>query len=247
MQRKKPYFSIIIPTLNEKKYLPLLLKDLAEQSHKNFEVIHIDGNSIDNTIQTARSFSKKITIRSSKTNVRNVSFQRNLGIKEAQAEWIIFMDADNRLPSFFLEDIKKQLLRNKDVSIFTTLIDTQNLSLVHTFFARITNIIIKIVSKIKPSGPGAMIGIKREIAKKHTFNTEIALSEDHLFIESVTKAGYTFRCFNNPRYIFSLRRIEKNGTVKSIYLGIKYYIRYLLKIDSKKDSQEYPMAGGSEY
>ena len=33
------YFSIIIPTLNEQKALPLLLLDLADQSNQNFEIL----------------------------------------------------------------------------------------------------------------------------------------------------------------------------------------------------------------
>ncbi|MBD3279206.1 MAG: glycosyltransferase, partial [Candidatus Pacebacteria bacterium] len=33
-----PFFSIVIPSLNEEKYLPNLLQDLANQTWKDFEV-----------------------------------------------------------------------------------------------------------------------------------------------------------------------------------------------------------------
>ncbi len=52
----KLFYSIIIPTLNEEKYLPLLLSDLNKQKEKNFEVIIVDGSSIDNTKKEAEKF-----------------------------------------------------------------------------------------------------------------------------------------------------------------------------------------------
>ena len=39
----KPRFSIIIPTLNEEKFLPKLLASLARQTVKNFDVVVVDG------------------------------------------------------------------------------------------------------------------------------------------------------------------------------------------------------------
>ena len=46
---KKPFFSVIIPTLNEEKYLPRLINNLENQINKNFETIIIDGKSTDAT------------------------------------------------------------------------------------------------------------------------------------------------------------------------------------------------------
>jgi len=41
--------SIIIPTLNEELYLPLLFKSIQKQSFKEYEVIVADGHSRDKT------------------------------------------------------------------------------------------------------------------------------------------------------------------------------------------------------
>ena len=57
---QRPFFSIIIPSLNEEKYLPLLLEDLSQQTFKSFEVIIIDGKSEDKTIELAKTFNKKL-------------------------------------------------------------------------------------------------------------------------------------------------------------------------------------------
>ena len=52
----KPFFSVVIPTLNEERYLPKLLGNLAGQIDRDFEVIVIDGHSKDRTIERARGF-----------------------------------------------------------------------------------------------------------------------------------------------------------------------------------------------
>lgn len=79
----KPFFSVIIPTLNEEKYLPHLLGDLSKQSNKEFETIIIDGKSEDLTQKKALSFSKELSMKLIESRKRNVSVQKNLGGKAA--------------------------------------------------------------------------------------------------------------------------------------------------------------------
>ena len=104
----KPYFSIIIPTLNEEKYLPLLLKDLSNQTFQEFEVIVVDGKSEDQTVNKAQTFTKLVKRLTIITSVRNVSTQRNAGAKIAIGKQLLFNDADNRLPKLFLEGLYYQ-------------------------------------------------------------------------------------------------------------------------------------------
>jgi len=83
----KPFFTIVIPTLNEENYLPRLLEDLSNQTFpkEQFEVIHVDGDSDDKTVALAKSFNKKISIKSIVIKKRNVSTQRNKGAQMHQA------------------------------------------------------------------------------------------------------------------------------------------------------------------
>jgi len=59
-------FSICIPTLNEEKYLPLLLNCLLNQDYKNFEVIISDGGSTDKTIEVAKKYQNYLDLKSFK-------------------------------------------------------------------------------------------------------------------------------------------------------------------------------------
>ena len=58
MNKKRPYISIITPTLNDKKNLKKLVSNLKKQSLKNFEYIIADGGSTDGTVE----YLKKIKI-----------------------------------------------------------------------------------------------------------------------------------------------------------------------------------------
>ncbi len=53
--KRKPFISIITPTLNDKKNLKNLIKNLKRQSFKNFEHIIADGGSTDGTIDFLKS------------------------------------------------------------------------------------------------------------------------------------------------------------------------------------------------
>jgi glycosyltransferase involved in cell wall biosynthesis len=52
----QPFFSIVVPTLNEELFLPYLLKDLQNQKEKNFEVIVVDSYSEDKTKFVVRNW-----------------------------------------------------------------------------------------------------------------------------------------------------------------------------------------------
>src|SRR3989344_1216243 len=114
-----PYFSVIIPTLNEAKFLPNLLKDLSKQTNQDFEVIIVDGKSKDDTLKKAESLRTQLPQLVILENAkRNVSHQRNLGAKHAQGKVLLFVDADSGLPPFFLDGIKYKLSK-KPTDMFT--------------------------------------------------------------------------------------------------------------------------------
>lgn len=89
-----PFFSVVIPLYNKENYIVQTLNSLLAQSFGNFEVIVVNDGSTDRSevklfeIQDSR-------IRYFKTKNQGVSAARNLGIKNAQSEYICFLDADD--------------------------------------------------------------------------------------------------------------------------------------------------------
>jgi glycosyltransferase involved in cell wall biosynthesis len=91
--------SIIIPTYNQKKIISEVLASLVNQSiHKNkYEIIIVDDGSTDKTYEFLKSFKKrsknKIFVLKT-TNLQGKGAARNLGIKKAKNEIVVFLDGD---------------------------------------------------------------------------------------------------------------------------------------------------------
>lgn len=76
--------SIIIPTFNEEKYLPILFESLQKQTFNNFEIIVADNNSTDATRSIALAAGARVV------GGGLPAGGRNMGAKFAQGEWLLF-------------------------------------------------------------------------------------------------------------------------------------------------------------
>ncbi len=85
--------SVIIPSMNEVKYIQYPFNGLAKQSYKNFETIVVDGFSKDGTRELASKYAKVID-----RAPNGMGDARNVGAKAANGKLLVFLDADT-LPS----------------------------------------------------------------------------------------------------------------------------------------------------
>lgn len=242
-----PYFSIVIPSLNEEKFLPLLLKDLENQSLKDFEVVHIDGMSTDKTRKRSGEFQNRLALKFDSVKANNPSLQRNTGADHAEGQWIIFMDADNRIKSDFLAALKRQLTENPKVKIFSCLVDTSRYPRKYKKYARLFNLGMSAAEKILPQAPGSLIGIDRKISSQFEFDTEMQSAEDRAYIRDVIKKGYKFKLFREPRYLYSFRRVDKEGTIRMAFKSLYNTIRFMSGYKFRNEKEFYPMEGGGQY
>jgi glycosyltransferase involved in cell wall biosynthesis len=243
MKKSKPFISIIIPTLNEEQYLPQLLEDLTKQTFQNFEVIHVDAQSTDKTTQKAAQFADQLELKSIASDQRNVGHQRNLGSQKARGEWIIFMDADNRLPNHFLQGIKYQLDKKQNVNAFTCWLDVKSYQTTHQPAIQLINFGL---SLFKSEAFGAMLGIRAKLMEKYCFSEKQKFCEDIALVKKLIQDGYNFSCFRDPQYFTSPRRFEKEGLAKITTSAIEARLRMLLN-DNLENFDKYPMMGGSYY
>jgi glycosyltransferase involved in cell wall biosynthesis len=247
----KPFFSIIIPTLNEQEFLPHLLTDLTSQTNQDFEVTIVDAKSKDNTIKRAAEFNPKLpSLKIISSSKRNVSHQRNLGAKHARANWLIFMDADNRLPSYFLQGIKYKL-ELKQPQIFTCWIKPDTNFRKDQTFVTLYNLLIEFQKNTKkPYGLEAMMGFNKKVFfKLNGFNPELLWSEGSELLSRAAKQGFYYEIFKNPQYQYSLRRLRKQGTLKSIRNVAKIELSRIINkpIPKHQVAEIYPMKGGGYF
>jgi len=103
----KPAISVIIPALNEEKYIRNVFAGLKKQTFGNFETIVVDGGSRDRTREIARRYSRVII-----ENKRGIGRARNRGSRAARGEILVFLDADTEpnpgLLRAYLDAFKKE-------------------------------------------------------------------------------------------------------------------------------------------
>lgn len=101
----KPYFSIIIPLYNKEKHIKDTLNSVWSQSFSDFEVIVVNDGSTDHSLKEVNSITDKRLHIFSIEN-QGVSHARNYGISKANADLIVFLDADDTWLNDHLQDLK---------------------------------------------------------------------------------------------------------------------------------------------
>src|SRR5947199_8820660 len=69
------------------------------------EIIVVDGGSTDKTNEIAKKFGTKIV----KGESNNFAEQRNIGLKHAKGEWVLYIDTDERVSASLRENIQCQI------------------------------------------------------------------------------------------------------------------------------------------
>ncbi len=242
---QKPLFSVIIPALNEEKFLPTLLDSLVRQTKKNFEVIVVDGKSKDQTVKVARLYSKKIAhlqvIVSSKANL---PFQRNLGASKAQGDWLVFADADGKfLPYFF--DSAKAFIDTEKPSVFFPWFMPDSLVSGDALFILLSNIVIEMSIVVKRQvAPGQLTVVSR-----NAYDAVGGYSEDHSIFEDfdfglrLYKAGFHMSVLRETLFVYSLRRYRNEGKLKVMQQYAKGAIVGLFTKTALKSMPGYIMGG----
>ena len=92
----KPLISIIITVYNYEQYVAECLMSCVEQDYPNLEIIVVDDCSTDRSYEVAQKFHRHIKLLKSDKN-RGYSHCKNIGIRKAKGEFIVFIDADDVL------------------------------------------------------------------------------------------------------------------------------------------------------
>jgi len=208
--------SIVIPTLNEERYLPLLLESIKKQNFFDYEIIVADAGSTDKTLEIAKNFGCKIVAGGLPAKGRNE------GVKVASGEVVFFCDADVILPDkFFERTLNEFKKRNLELASFCITPLPK-----HWFSKLVLNICynwpVALLEKVLPHAATGILVKKELFNKAGGFDEDIKLSEDHSLVRYVQKKFKArVGIIKSTKILVSDRRFKKDGWLN---IGIKYFL-----------------------
>lgn len=226
--------SIIIPTLNEEKYLPSLLKSIKAQNFSDYEIIVSDGFSQDKTKEIALK-NNCIFVQDKK---RSPARQRNKGAAVAKGDVLLFLDADtvisgNLLPTAY-DEFKR---RHLSVAGFYLFFNSPR------FIYRIIEVVYQSVCFFGqfffPSSVGVGIMADKKVHDSlKGFDDSIFIGEDYDYIKRLAKSG-KYRMIRSAFLYFSVRRLEKEGVLRVLWKWFKGGVYFLVRGPIRKRIVKY--------
>lgn len=120
-QPNLPLISIIIPYYNCEKYIAETLASVEAQTYPNIEVILVnDGSSKPSTAYIEALIQDKAYIQYFYQENKGVSSARNTGAKHAKGEFLLFLDADNKIHPDYLQKTAEVLSSNPNCKLVYT-------------------------------------------------------------------------------------------------------------------------------
>ncbi|HII68481.1 TPA: glycosyltransferase, partial [Candidatus Woesearchaeota archaeon] len=227
--------SIIIPTLNEEKYLPLLLKSIKKQDFSDYEVIVADAGSKDATRRIAREFGAKVV----KGGIPAAG--RNAGAKAAKGEFLFFLDADVVIPRHFLKNAYREM-QERYLDLATCELKPLSSLLIDKVLHELFNLGIKLSQLSDSHAPGPCTMVTRRLfGRIDGFDTTIKVGEDLNFARRAGKFR-PIRVLRSTYVEISVRRLDKEGRAELVRKYIQVELHRLFKGEVRHNLIEYEYA-----
>lgn len=208
--------SVVVPTLNEEKYILECLEGIRSQSI-GCELIVVDSGSTDHTVELAGKLADKVV-----SGRKNIAFNRQRGVEEATEGIVVSTDADCIHPLGWLEKITKYF---KDPGVVAvsgpTVPIPEEACFLDNLAYGIGNSFLHLLHLLGTDWfRGSNTAYRRNaLIKAGGYNTSLLAREDSELSERVSKLGKTVYD-PSVKVMTSMRRRRKMGWVKTI----RYYL-----------------------
>jgi glycosyltransferase involved in cell wall biosynthesis len=228
--------SVIIPTLNEEKYIGRTLESLKNQIIEGDEIIVVDSFSKDKTVEISKKFSSKVVY----LPRYGIGPAKTFGAQEAKNNVIAFLDADGIPSREWLDRVRKNFMNNKIQSIAGLGLyssESKIREIIYNIYACVIFIlgIINYSLTKTPWMPVNNCAIRKDVFLKYGGLKNI-VCEDYDF--ALRAKGINNIYDVKMRVFLSDRRFKKEGFLKTIALWTRSVIA-ILRNKNKIMSIEY--------
>lgn len=224
-------FSVVIPIYNAERTLRRCLNSLLSQLNNEIEVLLINDGSKDASGQICKEFvAKNKSVRYFEQENAGVSVARNVGIDNAQGDYVLFIDSDDYVLADMFSIINRALSEfDYDYAVFPLIVSNGNTDRKEQFVPfeskELDTLIPKIsemICKKQINGPVAKV-YKRELLNKYSVRFPIgcSISEDRAFniiyslhirsLKLVNEQFYFATISSNDSLSRTVRSVEELG------------------------------------
>ena len=197
-----PLVSVVIPAYNYAQYVEEAIQSVLDQTYKNVEVIVVNDGSTDNTAGVVTPFMQYGVSYIYQPN-QGAATARNRGITQARGEWIVCLDADDKLKPTYIEEC----LKVPEADIISTAMQyfgdrkgVHNFSEKPNYYDFCANNNIHCASMFRKDVWQAVEGFDSNLHSVY---------DDWEFWLHATKLGYEVRTISKPLFMY-----RKHGTSK---------------------------------
>ena len=179
--------SVIMPVFNAEKTLHKSIESLIFQTSDNWELIAVDDGSTDSSLKILEDYSKNNPkIKVIHQNNSGPGAARNTAIKNAQGEYIAFLDADDLYDSDFIESINGKIeTEDKDLIFYDLICERENGDIIRTIdISKYRNLSKTELIRYQMTGKLEW-GMVKVIRKKIISDNDLAFSCDSVGEEAI--------------------------------------------------------------
>ena len=226
--------SIISPVYNGANFLPTFINNLLGYTFQDFEIIFVDNNSSDNSVEILQAElpKTKLDYKILFEPIQGSGYTRNTGLKNAKGKYVLFIDCDDHIhPQKLEEDVR--LIEQFDVDFVlcrTQRTYTNGKTMLQPLEGLEEGIIeppeagiIWLSNLFYLQGPGAILSKREVIDFLGGFHTSKTGQDAFLFIKlGLHSRGYYYNKVYNfylrhENSTISTRNKEKNGALLSYF------------------------------
>jgi len=228
---EKPIFSVIIPARNEEKYIALCIRSVkasALKANMSIEIIVVLNRCTDNTELIAKNEKCIICFEDDK----NLSKIRNVGAKIAQGEFLVTIDADNRMSVNMLQNIYKSLQSKKYIGGGTLIIpDRWSLGIIATVLC------VFPIAYLCGFSSGALFCSQKNFFAIGGFDENVLVLEDIDFLRRLARYGKKKKqrliTLYRSYVLYSCRKFDQFGD----WHFFRYFKEYLSILPPHKNTK----------
>ena len=232
---ERPRVTIIIPCFNGEPYLAEALASAVGQTYDNIEIVFVDDGSTDRSLEVARDFPQVRIV--SQPNAGS-SAARNTGLGVSEGEFVLFLDADDRLVADAVQSHLDGFAQRPDVSMVyggVRIIDRFGNLLEQLHWEVKSTSWRELLVLLAPVPTQSMFRRDRLVAAGR-FDPQVGLAQD---FELLTRLARTSDLYCHGRLVAEYRRHPAQATMRvaeSLLSMLSIIDKFLLTVEDKAEA-----------